>query len=76
MEICPQCGKQKDLSISVGICFDCVTDNMIDYQKIEDIEKEGHTHHCASRQVLGDGECECQGENKLIADMIYRRNKE
>jgi len=64
METCLQCGQQKELSDSIGICFDCVEENMIDYQRIEDIEKDGHTSHCACRQVWGDGECECSGQNK------------
>jgi len=35
---------------------------------IEELEKQGHTNHCANRQVYGDGECECRGKNKEIAD--------
>jgi len=30
--------------------------------RVEDIEKSGHTYHCACRQVWGDGECDCMGE--------------
>ena len=26
---------------------------------IEIIKEKGHSHHCACRQVWGDGECEC-----------------
>lgn len=30
-----------------------------DLKKIDDIISQGHSHHCACRQVWGDGECEC-----------------
>jgi hypothetical protein len=28
-------------------------------QEIQRIMHKGHSHHCACRQVWGDGECEC-----------------
>lgn len=28
-------------------------------KKIEELQGKGHSHHCACRQVWGDGECEC-----------------
>lgn len=28
-------------------------------KKIKELQKNGHPHHCACRQVWGDGECEC-----------------
>jgi hypothetical protein len=28
-------------------------------KQIREIETQGHTYHCACRQVWGDGECEC-----------------
>lgn len=30
-------------------------------QQVNRIQRSGHTHHCACRQVWGDGECECNG---------------
>lgn len=30
-----------------------------DLKQIEEIQSKGHSHHCACRQVWGDGECEC-----------------
>ena len=30
-----------------------------DSKKIDEIIAKGHPHHCACRQVWGDGECEC-----------------
>jgi len=28
-------------------------------REIEELQKQGHPHHCACRQVWGDGQCEC-----------------
>ena len=30
--------------------------------RIEELVKEGHSHHCSCRQILGDGECTCNLE--------------
>lgn len=30
-----------------------------DLKRIREIKEEGHSYHCACRQVWGDGECEC-----------------
>lgn len=30
-----------------------------DMEKVIKLEKEGHSYHCACRQIWGDGECEC-----------------
>ena len=42
--------------------FDYVL-NLIEYRKeqkeVIDLQAEGHSLHCAQRQVWGDGECEC-----------------
>lgn len=35
-----------------------------DCENIDAFVKLGHTRHCASRIVLGDGECECRRGNK------------
>lgn len=32
-----------------------------EWDDIADLERQGHTYHCAARQVWGDGECECSG---------------
>lgn len=34
-------------------------DHAEDYKNIGRLQAEGHPHHCACRQVWGDGECEC-----------------
>ncbi len=41
------------------VCFDCAEQDRVDREKIESMEGLGHTSHCASRIVWGDGECEC-----------------
>lgn len=28
-------------------------------KRIREFQAKGHSHHCACRQVWGDGECEC-----------------
>lgn len=30
-----------------------------DKKKIDELMGKGHSYHCATRQVWGDGECEC-----------------
>jgi hypothetical protein len=30
-----------------------------DMKRITEFEQQGHTRHCACRQVWGDGECSC-----------------
>lgn len=34
-------------------------DGMPTDKEIKDLQKEGHTFHCAMRILTGDGECEC-----------------
>lgn len=34
-------------------------DEMPTDKEIEDLQREGHTFHCAMRILTGDGECEC-----------------
>ena len=34
-------------------------DELCDKIEIMSLEKQGHSNHCACRQVWGDGECEC-----------------
>ncbi len=33
-----------------------------DFKRIDEIVKQGHSEHCACRQVWGDGECTCDLE--------------
>lgn len=72
MEKCPWCGQMaaetnhntgnlicyargcnfKGTPEEVKLLFDA-------HKKIDQIVKNGHSRHCACRQVWGDGECEC-----------------
>jgi hypothetical protein len=63
MKQCKQCGNElyhgeKD------ICGECLGENKKDIIKIIKLINEGHTKHCAQRQVFGDGECECKPEKE------------
>ncbi len=57
--MCPQCGKNKTMLDLCGVCIDCMIENLEDQEKMEKLEESGHSSHCASRQVYGDGACEC-----------------
>lgn len=68
---CEQClepRKQLYFSGSDGdgvyFCLDCIKDmhfdNLSDLKRIHELEALGHSAHCATRQVYGDGECECE----------------
>ena len=70
--ICKKCGKEYDpwysgKPIENNLCRLCNyrewkkfdTEHEDDYRRIQDIQGKGHPHHCACRQVWGDGECEC-----------------
>lgn len=49
--LCPKCNSKA--------WEDWEKENQDDLKQIKEIEKQGHPHHCACRQVWGDGECEC-----------------
>ena len=34
-------------------------------EEVEQLQKEGHTFHCAMRILTGDGECECNKTNQI-----------
>lgn len=44
-------------------CYPCIRSMYYEgkdsLKKIKALETEGHTSHCAARQVYGDGQCEC-----------------
>ena len=50
-----------------NLCLDCNEKAWKDWEvrhkdeldEIKKIQEQGHPHHCACRQVWGDGECEC-----------------
>lgn len=58
--LCKMCG-----FVDAGdddLCRDCRREWDADIAEITRLIKEGHTHHCACRQVWGDGECTCEME--------------
>lgn len=70
-DICERCKNVPDKLYFRGptdggeyCCFDCITaendENVATAVKIDELEREGHTGHCAARMTFGDGECECE----------------
>jgi hypothetical protein len=70
--ICKICGQEYEkwlppLQLENEMCLGCNEaaweafdeEHADDYHKIAELKKAGHPHHCACRQVWGDGECEC-----------------
>ena len=57
MAICLQCGINETGKLE--ICDECHEQNKSDLKEIVRLQEEGHSPHCANRQVWGDGECEC-----------------
>jgi hypothetical protein len=69
---CETCGKEyakwlPEAAIENNLCLPCneaawrswEIDRAEEGRRIEKIMSQGHSHHCACRQVWGDGECEC-----------------
>lgn len=42
-----------------GLCYYCFENSEMDQRQLGLLKEMGHSHHCASRQIWGDGECEC-----------------
>lgn len=68
--ICNECKKEYEKwskGIENHLCLDCNDKKWAEWEieekdnlkRIDEIQKEGHSRHCACRQVWGDGECEC-----------------
>ena len=61
---CIECEKEKAIGAD-GLCFNCAKwrqweeRHSEDLAEVDRLQKVGHSHHCACRQVWGDGECEC-----------------
>lgn len=43
-------------------------------EQIKAIQAKGHPHHCACRQVWGDGECECDLYKKGYDPYAWMKN--
>jgi hypothetical protein len=56
--LCKQCGI-KDAVTWKDLCLDCFRWQTEDIRQVYLLHAQGHTRHCACRQVWGDGECEC-----------------
>jgi len=52
--------EKHDREIMKKLCADHDIEDTKEFLKMKRLhENEGHTYHCAMRQVYGDGECEC-----------------
>ena len=60
---CQRCGD----STKQDLCDSCDLDN----KRIDKLIAKGHTHHCACRMAMGDGECEC-GKTGYIPGIFSR----
>lgn len=56
---CLACG-EREADKGAEICSTCEAEITAENKKIMDLEKDGHSHHCACRMVWGDGLCECK----------------
>ena len=55
---CKLCGINPELKED-DLCKECRDEMLYDRILIDELMDKGHPHHCASRQIWGDGECEC-----------------
>ena len=58
MKTCMLCCKAPQLK-SIEYCMDCLVDLIKSAHEISVLINDGHPKHCAYRQTMGDGECEC-----------------
>ena len=54
--LCKLCGLKE--SFEEELCDDCEKQWDEDIDRVDALVSQGHTRHCACRQVWGDGECE------------------
>lgn len=69
--ICKECKrwyeKWSDNPIENHLCKICNDEKWKEWEikeadnlkEIDRLQEKGHSHHCACRQIYGDGECEC-----------------
>jgi len=50
-------------------------ENKEELKQIEEIQNQDHPHHCACRQVWGDGECECDLYKQGYDPYRWMKNK-
>lgn len=68
--LCAMCGNRESAD-QKEVCNTCDFEIEVQNGRIEGLTEWGHTFHCASRIVFGDGECECQWKRTKEADPIY-----
>ena len=64
------------------LCLDCNTkawkkweaEESDSLKKIKELQSKGHLHHCACRQVWGDGKCECNMYAKGYDPYAWMKN--
>jgi len=60
---CEICGEEA-CERNQDFCDECEAEIEADEFLLKLLEKQGHTPHCAARQVWGDGRCECSKNTK------------
>jgi len=58
--LCRLCGLKE--SFEEELCDDCGKQWDEDIDRIDALVSQGHTRHCACRQIWGDGGCSCELE--------------
>ena len=56
--LCKVCGI-REVEYGLLVCPECIYQDAEEKRLILILYAQGHTRHCACRQVWGDGECEC-----------------
>lgn len=67
--LCMMCGSMEALP-SAEMCARCEEQSREDLDEIAHLIREGHTSHCARRQVYGPADgCECEMDN-LVPGLV------
>lgn len=73
MKLCAQCGV-RSCSEKGELCDECLRQNIAEGERINRLYSDGHTLHCAKRQVWGDGLCECKWRKGSFVTSERREN--
>ena len=65
-----------DLESNLIACQQCVDQWEEDKKKEQELMDQGHSYHCAIRQVSGDGECECDLYGKGYDPYAWMRQQQ
>jgi len=83
MAICKRCKREFNQVHKIQLyCPDCndylwaewEDEHVEELEQIKVIQANGHPHHCACRQVWGDGECECDLYEKGYNPYAWMKN--